>query len=209
MDTGGTSQPTAATAAPSRSAARPANHTINLNGREYILFAGLLDEAHRQGLNTVKTCLLHVPTKEQPLAVVSAEVTTSKGTFHGLGDASPDNVNEWIAPHLIRMAETRAVARAFRFATNVSMTAYEELGRDSTSNGSAGASTASNGSTKPKMTQEQYIRTLCDQREVPIELELEIQKLFDHKAKTGKIPIAGGSHAIDQLKLCPKKGKVA
>ena len=147
----------------------------------------------------VKTCLLHVPTKEQPLAVVSAEVTTSKGTFHGLGDASPDNVNEWIAPHLIRMAETRAVARAFRFATNVSMTAYEELGRDSTSNGSVGASTAPNGSKKPKMTQEQYIRTLCDQREVPL----------DHKAKTGIIPIAGGSHAIDQLKLCPKKGKAA
>ena len=192
-----------------RSAARPANHTITLNGREYILFAGLLDEAHRQGLNAVKTCLLHVPTKEQPLAVVSAEVTTSKGTFHGLGDASPDNVNEWIAPHLIRMAETRAVARAFRFATNVSMTAYEELGRDSTSNGTVGAAAASNGSKKPKMTQEQYIRTLCDQREVPVELELEIQKLFDHKAKTGKIPIAGGSHAIDQLKLCPKKGKAA
>jgi len=178
------------------------------NGKEYILFAGLLDEAHRQGLNAVKTCLLHMPTKDQPLAVVSAEVTTSKGTFHGLGDASPDNVNEWIAPHLIRMAETRAVARAFRFATNVSMTAYEELGRDSTGNGSVGASAVSNGSKKPKMTQEQYIRTLCDQREVPIELELEIQKLFDHKAKTGKIPIAGGSHAIDQLKLCPKKGKV-
>lgn len=59
------------------------------------------------------------------------------------------------------------------------------------------------------MTQEQYIRTLCDQREVPLELEKEIQKLFDHKAKTGKIPVASGSHAIDQLKLCPKKGKAA
>ncbi len=59
------------------------------------------------------------------------------------------------------------------------------------------------------MTQEQYIRTLSDQREVPIELELEIQRLFDHQAKTGKIPIAGGSHVIDQLNLCPKKGKVA
>ncbi len=193
----------------SRSATRPANHTINLNGKEYILFAGLLDEAHRQGLNAVKTCLLHVPTREQPLAVVSAEVTTGKGTFHGLGDASPDNVNEWIAPHLIRMAETRAVARAFRFATNISMTAFEELGHDGTGNGTVGSSTSPNGSRKPKMTQEQYIRTLCDQREVPFELEQEIQKLFDHKAKTGKISIAGGSHAIDRLKLCPKKGKAA
>ncbi len=61
----------------------------------------------------------------------------------------------------------------------------------------------------PRITQEQYLRTLCDQREVPFELEQEIQKLFDHKAKTGSIPVAGGSHAIDQLKLCPKKGEAA
>ncbi len=138
MNTGETTKQTQACTSASRSAARPANHTIILNGREYILFAGLLDEAHRQGLNTVKTCLVQVPTKEQPLAVISDEVTTSKGTFHGFGSASPDNVNVWIAPHLIRIAETRAVARAFRFATNVSMTAYEELGRDNTSSDSVG-----------------------------------------------------------------------
>ncbi len=73
---------------PSPGAARPANHTNTLNGRKYILFAGLLDEAHRQGLNAVKTCLVRVPTREQPLAVVSAEVTTDKGSFHGLGFAN-------------------------------------------------------------------------------------------------------------------------
>jgi len=44
---------------------------------------------------------------------------------------------------------------------------------------------------------------------MPFELEKEIQKLFDHKARTGEIPITGGSHAIDQLKLCPKKDKMA
>ena len=88
MRNGETSNSNPAHPSASRSANRPASHTINLNGKEYILFAGLLDEAHRQGLTSVKTCLLQVPTKDQPLAVVSAEVTTSKGTFNGLGDAS-------------------------------------------------------------------------------------------------------------------------
>jgi hypothetical protein len=57
-----------------------------------------------------------------------AEVETSKGTFTGIGDASPSNVTRMIAPHLIRMAETRSKARALRDAVNVGVTALEELG---------------------------------------------------------------------------------
>jgi hypothetical protein len=47
--------------------------------------------------------------------------------FTGIGDANPRNVNRNIANHLIRMAETRAKARALRDAFNVGMTAVEEL----------------------------------------------------------------------------------
>lgn len=53
---------------------------------------------------------------------------TGKGRFGGLGDANPGNVNRRVAAHLIRMAETRAKARALRDAVNIGVVALEELG---------------------------------------------------------------------------------
>ena len=101
---------------------------VELQGRKFVKYAGVLDEAHNQGLSAIRTTLIQAPTDENGmLAIVSAEVTTSKGTFSGLGDAAPANVSRNIAPHIIRMAETRAKARALRDAVNVAETLVEEL----------------------------------------------------------------------------------
>jgi len=61
---------------------------------------------------------------------VHAVVTTARGVFSGLGDASPANVPAHIRAHLIRMAETRSKARALRDAVNVAVASIEELGGD-------------------------------------------------------------------------------
>jgi hypothetical protein len=108
---------------------------IMRQGKQYVLFAGLLDEAHNRGLRGIDTELIQVPTAENGnVAVVKAVVNMeaaegSEGsrTFSGIGDASPDNVGRNIVPHIIRMAETRAKARALRDAVNVGATALEEL----------------------------------------------------------------------------------
>src|SRR3712207_858018 len=102
---------------------------IERQGKRFVLYAGLLEEAHSRGLRSIETELLQVPGGENgEVAIVRAVVRTEDGKFTGIGDASPENVNRTIAPHVIRVAETRAKARALRDAINVGVTAFEELG---------------------------------------------------------------------------------
>jgi hypothetical protein len=80
---------------------------ITRQGKQYVLFSGLLDEAHNRGLRGIDTELIQVPDESNGnVAVVKATVEMEDGrTFGGIGDASPDNVGRNIVPHLIRMAE--------------------------------------------------------------------------------------------------------
>ncbi len=106
---------------------------IERQGKRFVLYAGLLEEAHSRGLHKIETDLLQIPTPENnEVAIVGARVTMEMDgalrTFSGIGDASKENVGKNIQAHLIRMAETRAKARALRDAVNIGVSAYEEIG---------------------------------------------------------------------------------
>jgi len=99
-----------------------------VGSKDVVLYAGLLNQAHEEGLARVRTSILQIPTEENGrLAIIKAEVETSKGLFEAIGDACPENVDEFLAPHLIRVAETRAKARALRDAVNAGVVSFEEL----------------------------------------------------------------------------------
>lgn len=102
---------------------------INIDGKSYVTYEGLLDLAHTMKLKSINVDLIQIPSKENEyLAICKAIATTEDGqVFIDLGDASPDSVKSSFVPHIIRMASTRAKARALRDLTNVGITAIEEL----------------------------------------------------------------------------------
>ncbi len=106
---------------------------VERQGRTFCLYAGLLDLATQQGLKTIRTELIQIPTDaNNRVAICAATVTIERDgverVFSGLGDAAPNNVAPAMQSCLLRMAETRAKARAMRDAVNIGIAALEELG---------------------------------------------------------------------------------
>lgn len=104
---------------------------VRLQGKEFILYAGLLALAHKHGLESIQTEMISTEKeREAGLFIFVALVSGARGQYSGHGDASKSNVGKMIVPHILRMAETRAVARALRSYTSVGMCSLEELGGD-------------------------------------------------------------------------------
>lgn len=175
---------------------------VERQGRHFVLYAGLLAEAHAQGLQAIRTELLQVPSGENhQVAICRAEVVMvregQERVFTGIGDAAPNNVAPAMQTCLIRMAETRAKARALRDAVNVGVAALEELGEadaldgapergyaliDRRSRGGRAAAAESRASASPpasgstdRITEQQQaaIRNLCKRHRLAVEAVLE------------------------------------
>ena len=81
--------------------------------RPYPKVGGRLRLAHEEnGSLSISSEIIRY---EENVAVVKAQATTSKGTFNGLGMASIER-DQLIAPAILELAETRAIARSLRFA---------------------------------------------------------------------------------------------
>jgi hypothetical protein len=88
--------------------------------KDYILYGGLLDAAHKMGLAGITTTLVQIPSDlNKNIAIVHATVSMPWGEFSGLGDCDANEPRSMVAKTAtIRMAETRAKARALRDAIN-------------------------------------------------------------------------------------------
>lgn len=108
---------------------------IQRNGKIFVLYAGLLDLAHERGLRDIRVELVQSPSAENSFVAIAKAIVTvahndTFAIFEEIGDASAANTSKAIAPHIIRMAATRAKARALRDAMNIGVTALEELKGD-------------------------------------------------------------------------------
>ena len=100
-----------------------------IENKDFVLYAGLLDLGHQKGILKIDVEPLQLPTAENShMAICKATVISKSGeVFTDVGDANPQNCHPRVAKHLLRMASTRAIARALRSMTNVGMTALEEI----------------------------------------------------------------------------------
>lgn len=105
---------------------------------DIVNFETLLSDAHK--LVQEKQWVMHINTviekeltdMKEKRAVVHATVTFEtlrgecRGIFQGTGDADQTNCGDFIRPHFMRMAESRAICRALRWATNNAQCSEEE-----------------------------------------------------------------------------------
>jgi hypothetical protein len=90
---------------------------ISIKGKEFVVYAGVLDLAHQRGLQKIEVDVVQYPTKENGSeAICKATIESKDGeVFVEWGDANPRNTNEKIVNHILRMSATRAKARAQGF----------------------------------------------------------------------------------------------
>jgi hypothetical protein len=127
---------------------------IEIEGNQFVKYAGLLDYAHQIGIGSIEVEPLQLPTKDNGnFAICRASVVSKVGeSFTDIGDANPTNCNAKVGKHLLRLASTRAIARALRSFTNVGLTALEELAdlNDVMGNGDQKPRTAAKKKATPK-----------------------------------------------------------
>ncbi|MDF2593108.1 MAG: hypothetical protein K0S75_2574 [Clostridia bacterium] len=105
---------------------------VKVQGKSFPVVGGRLRLAHDENkLLSIETSVLYYNDES---TVVHAHVKTEKGTFAGLGNASAKRDRK-LANAILELAETRAIARALRFAGyGVEYTGYEEVNDTKSSN---------------------------------------------------------------------------
>ena len=117
-----------------------------VKGKDFVTYAGALSKAHEKGLASINTEVLNIEKTDftKGPVIVKATVILTEVTrkdkdgdigvqrqFTGLGDATAkdpkDSKNDDISGCLVRLAETRAKARALKDAVNIGMCSLEEL----------------------------------------------------------------------------------
>jgi len=101
----------------------------NIKGKDFVLYAGVLDLANQKGLLKLEVELIQFPAKENGHEAICHAVAVGKNgeVFADVGDANPGNCHSMIAKHLIRMASTRAKGRCLRDMCNIGIACLEEL----------------------------------------------------------------------------------
>ncbi len=163
----------------------------NIKGKDFVLYAGVLDLATQKGLLKLEVELLQYPSKEngnEAICHAAAESATGQ-VFSDIGDANPANCHSMIAKHLIRMASTRAKGRALRDMCNIGIACLEELADFDDVIGSGTAKRSSPKKTAGKSDKKEPNSKAEAKKKTPVKEEPEPdKKASGNKPKDSKKP---------------------
>jgi hypothetical protein len=103
----------------------PEQFVVLIEGKPFVLYAGLLHVAQEEGIQELSVSIEQIPNCENGhTAIATAKAVTDEGSvFIDVGDASPESVGaDKFIPHLLRVASTRAKARVLRDAYGIATT---------------------------------------------------------------------------------------
>jgi len=103
---------------------------VNIKGKDFVTYAGLLEKAHENGLQSIEILESWV-SEDMKIAwcKVRAKFIKDKKEmyFDGFGSSTPDNTGEMTKTHPVEMSHTRAKGRALRDFLNIGTAMMEEL----------------------------------------------------------------------------------
>lgn len=106
---------------------------VNIKGKDYVTYKGLLEQAHKKGLESFEILEKNISEDmKRAWCVVRAHVKDGK-YFDGIGSSTPENTGSMTQDHPVEMAHTRAKGRALRDFLNIGTAMLEELKKDVTS----------------------------------------------------------------------------
>ncbi len=175
----------------------------NIKGKDFVLYAGVLDLATQKGLLKLEVELLQYPTKENGNEAICHAVAEGKNgeVFSDLGDANPRNCSEMISKHLIRMASTRAKGRALRDMCNIGIACLEELESMDDVVGSGAAKPATRKPSVPKAMS----KPAATEKEPEIEPESKPEAVKKEDEAKPEIKSAKASKPAERVNSKPKE----
>jgi len=152
-------------------------HIISIDGKPYVKYSGLLEAAHRSGLKDLQVKLIQSPNRDNGYTAVCEATAVIKTrsrekTYIEIGDANPSSIGDSrLSVHAIRIAATRAKARALRDALRISICSVEELALGGPQPAASDALTTAQTASQDKATEAQLrvLRIQADKLGLPQE----------------------------------------
>ena len=109
-----------------KSEKKPSKNIINIKGKDFMTYEGLLNKAHEKGKFDMTITESWV-SEDMKMAWCKVRLLAQGQTFDGFGSSTPDNTGLMTQSHPVEMSHTRAKGRAFRDYLNIGQAMAEEI----------------------------------------------------------------------------------